>query len=96
MAGLAEPCGVDVLRGACAGLDASSHTGGYVNGARNDLVAGVAALAFTARLLTPLIPQAFPAFTVTLPVVKFAPKLTVMEVLPCPDTIVAVEGTVHK
>ena len=56
-------------------------------------VAG-AALTVIATVLAPLVPQVLLAVTDTFPAEP--PKLTVMEVVPCPEVIVAPDGTVHE
>jgi hypothetical protein len=47
----------------------------------------------TARQLAALVPHAFEAVTHTLP--EVLPKLTVIDVVPCPDAMVAPAGTVQ-
>jgi hypothetical protein len=47
----------------------------------------------TARQLAALVPQVFVAVTQTLPAV--VPQFTIIDVVPCPETIVAPAGTVH-
>jgi hypothetical protein len=55
-------------------------------------VAGIE-VTVTAEVWALLVPQVLPAVTVTFPDV--VPKLTEIEVVPCPDTMVAPDGTVH-
>ena len=56
---------------------------------------GVAGVPFKAKVLTGLFPQALLAETVIFPVAK-VPKFTVIEEVPCPETIDEPIGTVHE
>ena len=49
----------------------------------------------TANVLAVLVPQVFPAVTVTFPFCPAAPVVTVILVVPCPPVIVHPVGTDH-
>ena len=56
---------------------------------------GVPAATVTANVLAVLVPQVFPAVTVTFPFCPSVPVVTVILVVPCPPVIVHPIGTVH-
>ena len=58
-------------------------------------VAGVPGCTVTASVFAVLLPQLLFAVTVILPLLLYAPVVTVMEVVPCPPVIDHPVGTVH-
>ncbi len=56
-------------------------------------VAGAPEVTVTAEVLAVLVPQALVAVTLILP--ELTPKLTVMDVVPCPEAMVAPDGMLH-